>query len=88
MSIRALTAIARLSSAVRAGSRAGGLAARATTLLSSRPYTVPSDLACRLDATVTDRYMRLPSGGKVLATYVWIDGTGEVSGASTTDQMV
>lgn len=32
----------------------------------------------RLDSTVTERYMKLDQGDNVLATYVWIDGTGEV----------
>ena len=32
----------------------------------------------RLDSAVTDRYMKLDQGDNVLATYVWIDGTGEV----------
>jgi len=31
----------------------------------------------RLDSTVTERYMKLDQGDNVLATYVWIDGTGE-----------
>ncbi len=74
MSIRALTALSRLPTALHACSTARSLAARAL----SRPYSTPNDLACRLDSTVTDRYMRLPTGDKVLATYVWIDGTGQV----------
>ena len=34
----------------------------------------------RLDSTVTERYMRLDQGSNVLATYIWIDGTGVVRG--------
>ena len=32
----------------------------------------------RLDSTVTERYMKLDQGNNVLATYLWIDGTGVV----------
>ncbi|XP_042334650.1 glutamine synthetase-like [Sceloporus undulatus] len=31
----------------------------------------------RLNKGVRDQYMKLPQGKKVLATYIWIDGTGE-----------
>ena len=34
----------------------------------------------RLDSTITERYMRLDQGSNVLATYIWIDGTGVVRG--------
>ena len=33
-------------------------------------------MAWRLDSTITERYMRLDQGSNVLATYIWIDGTG------------
>ena len=31
----------------------------------------------KLNKGVRDQYMKLPQGKKVLATYIWIDGTGE-----------
>uniref|UniRef100_A0A8D0BPS7 Glutamine synthetase n=1 Tax=Salvator merianae TaxID=96440 RepID=A0A8D0BPS7_SALMN len=31
----------------------------------------------KLNKAVRDQYMKLPQGSKVLATYVWIDGSGE-----------
>ena len=36
-------------------------------------------MANRLDSAVYQRYMDLPTSGRVMATYIWIDGTGEVS---------
>ena len=35
-------------------------------------------MASRLDPRVHQRYMDLPTPGKVMATYIWIDGTGQV----------
>ncbi len=35
-------------------------------------------MASNLDANVYQRYMALPTPDKVMATYIWIDGTGEV----------
>ena len=32
-----------------------------------------------LDRTAYYNYMKLDMGDKVLATYIWIDGTGQVS---------
>ena len=32
----------------------------------------------RLDSTVYERYANIDIGNNVLATYIWIDGTGEV----------
>jgi len=40
-------------------------------------------MANRLDSAVYQRYMALPTPGKVMATYIWIDGTGEVSWVAT-----
>lgn len=31
----------------------------------------------RLNKLVREQYMRLPQGGQVQVTYVWIDGSGE-----------
>lgn len=31
----------------------------------------------RLNKGVRDQYMKLPQGGMVQVTYVWVDGTGE-----------
>ena len=39
-----------------------------------------STMASRLDARVHQKYMDLPTPGKVMATYIWIDGTGQVCG--------
>lgn len=39
-----------------------------------------STMASRLDQLVHQKYMALPTPGKVMATYIWIDGTGQVSG--------
>ena len=38
-----------------------------------------STMACRLDARVYQKYLNLPTPGKVMATYIWIDGTGQVN---------
>ena len=32
-----------------------------------------------LDPTIHQQYMKLDIGDKVLATYIWIDGSGQVS---------
>ncbi len=37
-----------------------------------------NDMASRLDALVHQKYLALPTPGKVMATYIWIDGTGQV----------
>ncbi len=37
-----------------------------------------SSMASRLDPRVHQKYMDLPTPGKVMATYIWIDGTGQV----------
>lgn len=34
-------------------------------------------MACRLDSRVHQKYLELPTPGKVMATYIWIDGTGQ-----------
>ena len=39
-------------------------------------------MACRLDSRIHQKYVELPTPGKIMATYVWIDGTGQVSAAS------
>ena len=38
-------------------------------------------MACRLDSRIHQKYVELPTPGKIMATYVWIDGTGQVSSA-------
>ncbi len=37
-----------------------------------------STMACRLDSRVHQKYVELPTPGKIMATYIWIDGTGQV----------
>lgn len=55
-----------------------GQVARALPLLAKRhQHTSQSNIAHNLDPTVYDRYMQLPIGDAVMATYIWIDGTGQ-----------
>ena len=56
--------------------------ATAVTIVSPcRRHHCGGDMATwRLDSTITERYMRLDQGSNVLATYIWIDGTGVVRG--------
>ena len=39
-------------------------------------FKMPND-AAMLDKSVLDKYLSLPQGDRVCATYIWIDGTGE-----------
>lgn len=38
-----------------------------------------STMACRLDTGVHQKYLQLETPGKIMATYIWIDGTGQVA---------
>ena len=55
-----------------------------TTSTALRPVSVVSrrelhDHPQGLDPTIHQQYMKLDIGDKVLATYIWIDGSGQVS---------
>ena len=53
------------------------LAARASGCQQRRHHSY-SCAPPQLNPTVFDKYMKLDTGSTVMATYVWIDGTGEV----------
>lgn len=56
--------------------------ASCSVLLSRRLYDHPQGL----DPVICKQYMKLDIGEKVLATYIWIDGTGQVRERETHTQ--
>ena len=85
LSIRNMSAMAlrRAAWSVVLGVKCARLSPAFTVAIASpcRHHHCGGDMASwRLDSTVTERYMKLDQGNNVLATYLWIDGTGVVRG--------
>ena len=78
MSFARLIAISPAAAAIRSLRASPALATQASKIISPRRFHHSDDMTATLDPQVLQRYLNLDSGGHVLATYIWIDGTGEV----------